>query len=206
MVYAFIRFLCRAVFKAVGKPEIFGRENIPERGPFVLAANHQSLLDPPLLIACVPRRITFLAAAYLFKIPLVGLFIRAGGAIPVDGSQGSIGIKTVKHALSQLSGGGVIGMFPEGGLSPDGSLKPFRSGWAYFALKTGSPVLPVAISGSRDLLPAGKYIPRRGRISVYVGEPLPIERKSRVRREELEELDRVLAVTIDRLLPGEGGC
>lgn len=202
-MYAFIRFLCRAVFKIIGDPEVSGRDNIPEQGPFVLAANHQSLLDPPALIACIPRQITFLAAAYLFKIPLVGLAVRAGGALPVDGDHGSVG--SVKSALSLLSRGGVIGMFPEGGLSPDGRLKPFRSGWAYFALKAGAPVLPVAIWGSRDLLPAGKYIPRRGRINVYIGRPLPVEKRSRVRRGDLEELDRVMAATINGLLSGGKG-
>lgn len=202
-MYAFIRFLCRVVFKIIGEPEVFGRDNIPGQGPLVLAANHQSLLDPPVLIACIPRRITFLAAAYLFKIPLVGLAVRAGGALPVDGDHGSA--RSVKYALSLLSRGGVIGMFPEGGLSTDGRLKPFRSGWAYFALKTGSPVLPVAIRGSRDLLPAGKYIPRRGRIKVYIGRPLPVEKRSRVRRGDLEELDRVMAATINGLLSGGKG-
>ncbi len=202
-MYAFIKCLCRAVFKVIGKPEVFGRENIPEEGSFVLAANHQSLLDPPVLIACIPRQITFLAAAYLFKIPLVGLVIRAVGALPVGGGYGSI--KSVKYVLSRLFEGGVIGMFPEGGLSTDGSLKPFQSGWAYFALKTGSPVLPVAISGSRDLLPAGKYFPRRGKISVHIGKLMPVEKKSKIVRGELEGLDRVMEITISRLLPGKEG-
>ena len=148
-MYLFFTFLCRVIFKLIGKPLVTGCDNLPQKGPYVLAANHQSILDPLVLMAVIPRPITFLAAAYLFKIPLVGRIVRAGGALPV--SSGQKGVKSVREGLSRLRKGGIIGLFPEGGVSFDGRLKPFLSGWAYFALKTGSPALPVAISGSRDV-------------------------------------------------------
>ena len=172
-------------------------EHIPREGPFVLAANHQSILDPLVLIACIPRKITFLAAAYIFRIPLVGLLIRAAGALPVNG-EGSM--KSIKTGLARLSQGEVLGLFPEGGVSLDGAIKPFRSGWAYFALKTGAPALPVVLTGSREVLPVGRYIPRRGQIRITIGEPLPVKKGVRVHREELDRLNRELVTAIGRLV------
>lgn len=198
-MYPIFRFLCRVIFTLIGKPSVTGQLNIPRKGPFVLVANHQSIIDPLLLMALFPHRITFLAASYLFKIPLVGLLVRAGGALPV--SSGQRGIKSMRESLSRLSAGGIIGLFPEGGVSFDGQLKPFRSGWAYFALKTGSPALPVAISGSGDVLPPGTYLPRRaGRIRVNIGELVPVEEKAKMRQEDLEELNRKMEAAIERLM------
>ncbi len=196
-MYALFQVLCRVIFRAIGKPKIIGLKNVPE-GPFVLAANHQSILDPLVLIACIPHPVMFLAASYIFKIPVVGRLVQASGALPVKDGQESV--SSAKRCLSQLYKGGVVGLFPEGGVSLDGRLKPFRSGWAYFALKTGVPVLPVAIFGSRNVLPVGKYFPRRGRIRVSIGETIPVGRRPRIRRGDLEELNRKMAITINRLL------
>ena len=171
----------------------------------MLVANHQSILDPLVLMVVIPRPITFLAASYLFKIPLVGRVVRAGGALPVSSGSGQKGVKSVKDSLSRLRKGGIIGLFPEGGVSFDGRLKPFLSGWAYFALKTGSPALPVAISGSRDVLPPRTYLPRRGRIDVSIGELIPVEEKTRIRQEDFEELNRKMETAIERLMAGHGG-
>lgn len=197
-MYPFFKVICQGFFKLISDLKISGQDHIPQKGPFVLVANHQSLLDPLVLIACIPRKITFLAASYIFKIPLVGHIVRAGGALPVNSNQGSI--KSAKHCLSRLFKGEVIGLFPEGGVSLDGRLKPFMPGWAYLALKTGVPALPVALTGTGKVLPVGTYIPRRGRISVNIGEPVPVEKKLKIRRQDLEELNQKITRTISSLM------
>jgi 1-acyl-sn-glycerol-3-phosphate acyltransferase len=197
-VYYLFKVLCQCLLKLVGYPSVLGREHIPSKSPFILVANHQSILDPLVLMACIPRRITFLAAAYIFKIPLVGQIVRAGGALPVKSQKGDLA--SMKQALSQLSRGGVIGIFPEGGVSMDGQMRPFLPGWAYLALKAGVPVVPVAISGTRQVLPVGKYIPRRGKIRVSIGEPLYIEKKSRIHRKDLDQLNDEMMRIVSRLM------
>lgn len=197
MYYVF-KTCCKGLMKLISAPKVFGRDSIPHQGSFVLVANHQSLLDPLILVACIPRKITFLAAAYIFKIPLVGQIVRAVGALPVKSLKGNY--KTMKHSLSRLAKGGVVGIFPEGGVSLDGELRPFMSGWAYLALKTGVPVIPVAISGTREVLPVGRYIPQRSRIRINIGKPVYIDKKSKIRREHLDELSTKMMNIISRLL------
>jgi len=196
-VYTFYRVFCQTFFGLTGGLKVSG-DNIPKKGPFIIVANHQSILDPMILMACIPHKITFLAASYIFQIPLVGQVVRTSGALPVNSNRGNI--KSIKHCLSCLLDGGVVGLFPEGGVSLDGNLRPFKHGWAYLALKTGSPVLPVAIAGSRIVLPVGTYIPRRCKINVYAGELIAVERKAKIYRRNMEKLNLKMAAEIDSLL------
>ncbi|TYP51681.1 1-acyl-sn-glycerol-3-phosphate acyltransferase [Thermosediminibacter litoriperuensis] len=175
-----------------------GLSNVPKKGPLIIVSNHQSILDPPVLMACMPRKINFLAAAYLFRIPVLNILLSMAGAIPVKSEKGDFA--SFKKALRILENGGVIAFFPEGGVSPDGNLRPFKSGWAYLALKSGAPVLPVAVTGTRDVLPVGTYIPRRGRIEVRVGECVPMEKKGRVRQEDFGELNMIMENRLKSLL------
>ncbi len=197
-MYSFFQILCKCLFKLTGGIEVTGQNRVPQKGPFVLVANHQSLIDPLVLMACIPRKIIFLAAAYVFEIPLIGSVVRAGGALPVNSPKGDS--KSIKQSLSHLSKGGVIGVFPEGGVSLDGQLTPFLPGWAYLALKAGVPAIPVAISGTQHVLPVGKYIPRCGRIRINIGEPFPQRNKSKISRKDMEESNEKMAKTISLLM------
>lgn len=198
MLYPLFKVLCQLIFILTGGIKVYGKENILKKGPFILIANHQSIIDPLLLMACLPRKITFLAASYLFKIPIVGLVIWAGGAIPINDPKGDF--KHIQRALEKLEEGEAIGIFPEGGVSLDGKLKDFMPGWAYFALKSGAPVIPVAISGSRKVLPAGHYLLRPGKISVNIGEPISIDKKARIRSSDLKKLSEHMEEIVFRLL------
>ncbi|NMA54666.1 MAG: 1-acyl-sn-glycerol-3-phosphate acyltransferase [Firmicutes bacterium] len=193
-----MKLLSSGLFKLTGGITISGRDHIPARGPFILVANHQSLIDPLVLGVCIPRTIIFLAAAYLFELPFIGRIITAGGALPVNHPKGDLG--TIKQALANLSTGGAIGVFPEGGVSSDGKLQPFLPGWAFLALKAGVPAIPAAISGTRRVLPVGKYVPRRFPISVVIGKPLFPSTQPRTCRQSINKLSREMAQTIAGLL------
>lgn len=180
----------RLLLRLTGGLEVVGVDLVPRRGPLILVANHQSLLDPIALIAAMPREITFLAASYLFRIPLVGLVIRSVGAMPVRGPKGDL--KSLRSALALLQKGKVIGLFPEGGVSQPGELRPFMPGWAYLALKSGAPVLPVILHGSSKVLPIGTFIPRPGRIRIEVLPPFAFAPKKKIAQGDLERLNAIL--------------
>ena len=112
---------------------------------------------------------------------------------------------TLKKALKLLEQGGVIGIFPEGGVSLDGKLKPFMQGWAYLALKSGTPVVPTAVNKSKEVLPVGKYIPRRRRIEVAFGETLEVEKKDKVRKADIKSLNAVMEEKMLKLYSEIGG-
>lgn len=178
------------LLRLTGGVEVAGAEFVPRRGPLILVANHQSLLDPIAPIAAMPREITFLAASYLFRIPLVGLIIRSVGAMPVHGPKADL--RSLRSALTFLQKGKAIGLFPEGGVSRPGELRPFMPGWAYLALKSGAPVLPVILRGSSKVLPVGTFIPRPGRIRIEVLPPLTFAPKKKIAQGDLERLNAIL--------------
>lgn len=187
MFYFVGKILSSILFKLTGGLGISGKDNIPDSGPLIIVSNHQSIIDPFVLMVSFPKKIRFLAAAYLFKIHGVRLFLYTSGAMPVKSRRGDL--KSLKKSLALLEKGETIGIFPEGGVSLDGKLKPFMQGWAYLALKTGAKVLPITISGSRQVLPVGKYIPRRGKIFVNIGKPRSLPKKNKISRKDLEQIN-----------------
>ncbi|MDI3481674.1 MAG: 1-acyl-sn-glycerol-3-phosphate acyltransferase [Tepidanaerobacteraceae bacterium] len=190
MFYLIMKALSRVILMLTGGVKACGMERLPREGPLIIVSNHQSLLDPVVLLACIPRKITFMAASYLFKIPVVAQVLRLAGAVPVHSEKGDV--RSFRKALGILEQGGVIALFPEGGVSPDGNLRPFMPGWAYLATKSGAQVLPVVVRGTRRVLPVGSFLLRPGKIRINVGQPLGFPRKGKIRREYLEYLNREL--------------
>jgi 1-acyl-sn-glycerol-3-phosphate acyltransferase len=188
--YHLFKILCKILFGIIGRVEVSGLEQIPEKGPLIIVSNHQSLLDPLILMSAIPRRVTFLAAAYLFSIPVVGQLLKLAGAMPVKGGKGDYG--SFKKSLSLLHKGGAVGLFPEGGVSLDGNIRQLMPGWAYLVLKSGAPVLPVLISGSRNVLPPGKYIPRPGKIRITVCNMLTFQKSGKIHKQDLNQLNQEL--------------
>lgn len=190
IMYSLLRALCKLLLAATGGVKVEGMTNLEVQGALILVSNHQSLLDPLVLMACIPRRITFLAASYLFQIPVVGQVIRSAGSMPVHQKKSDLG--SIRKSLAVLERGGTIGLFPEGGVSSDGRLRHPMPGWAYLALKSGAPVLPIGITGSRDVLAPGTFILRRRRICVKVGRPLMLAKAAVIRHEDLAVLNKKL--------------
>jgi len=173
-----------------------GREHVPMTGPVLLAANHVSVLDPPLVGGAVPRELHFMAKEELFRIPLFGRLIGALNAHPVkrDGSDG----RALKAAIRLLAEGHAMLVFPEGTRGMEGRLGEGKAGAGMLAVLSGAPVVPVFISGSAQALPPGQAVPRRAKVRVTFGPALHFkgkgegDRKDRY-REASAEIMRAIA-------------
>ena len=153
-------------------------ERMLEEGPLILASNHQSYFDPPLVGICSRRGVYYLARKTLLQIPLLGKLLPYINVILVDRDGNDMSalkavIRTVK------SGNGVV-LFPEGTRSPDGTLQRGKAGIGLVIVKTGAPVQPVRIFGSHQAFPKGSGSISACPITVVVGEPI------RFTREELD--------------------
>ena len=164
MLYLLGKALFWLLFSLAYRWEVRGREHVPAEGPLLVVANHFSWLDPPLVGTVLPRKVHFMAKQELFRNPLVARILRRLGAFPVR--RGQPDRWALRHALQLLQEGRVVAMFPEGTRSR-GPLGPFEPGAALVALKSGAPVLPVAIAGPYRL---------GGRVRVRIGPPLRWER------------------------------
>ncbi len=148
-------------------------ERIPRVGPGILASNHASLADPPLIGGSVPRAVNFLARDTLFHIPILGWYIRKLNAVPVNREGG--GGAGLKAILDRLHGGAAILLFPEGTRTHDGRLRPARSGIGLTVIKSGAPVVPIRLHGTYEAWGRHQRFPGRGRFRVVVGQPLYFE-------------------------------
>ena len=167
----FGRGLALPLLHSVYDFHVEGEERVPLRGPALLASNHLSFLDPIVLQGALRRPIHYLMTARLYRDRRWQWLFRLFDTVPV--TLGSGNFKALAEAAARLQAGEVVGVFPEGGISKDGSLGPFRRGVGLLAMRTATPVIPVAIQGTRQALPPGALRPRRARIRVRVGEPLP---------------------------------
>ncbi len=170
MLYAVLKPLAVGAARACFRIRARGAEGVPRQGPLLLAANHSSVLDPPLVGVVLPRELDFLAKAELFRVPLFGALIRRLNAHPVEraGSDAA----ALRMALRLLAKGRALLVFPEGTRGPEGRLRPARPGTGMLAALSGAPVVPVFIEGSGHALPRGAVLPRPHRVTVSFGAPL----------------------------------
>jgi 1-acyl-sn-glycerol-3-phosphate acyltransferase len=151
-----------------------GQARVPARGGVILAANHQSYLDPPFVAACLPRETSFMARRSLFEIPLLGPIIVACNAFPIERNTGDV--RGVKNAIDRLRSGSALLLFPEGTRSRDGRIGPLKGGLRMIAERAGVPVVPVLVQGAHRVWPKGRPFPRlAGRVWIRFGEALPLE-------------------------------
>jgi 1-acyl-sn-glycerol-3-phosphate acyltransferase len=139
-------------------------------GPVILASNHASFVDPPLVGIPLKRPLNFLARSTLFRFPGVGATLRSWQAVPVDREGG--GGAGLKAILDRLLEGGAILLFPEGTRTKDGNLQPGRSGIGLAVIKSNAPVVPVRVFGTFQAFGRHMRFPRRHRIAVKYGRPL----------------------------------
>ncbi len=183
-IIAQIKFLI--IFKLLFRLKVTGQENIPQDGPFIIVANHSSLLDPVILGVSIKPKIIFVAAAYLFEIRWLGYLLRKANSIPV---QRENDIKAIKQSLKILQQGGVLGIFPEGGIDRQKNNLPVRAGAAYLATKVGVPIVPIKIKGADKVLPRGaKFIRSLNKIEVEIKKPIYCSRQTNKNKEIIKRV------------------
>lgn len=182
--------------------EVVGLENVPARGPLILVANHNNIIDPPLLGASIPhRQVVFMAKKELFDRWYSGWLVRGYCAFPVR--RGEPDREAFRQALGVLRRGLILGMFPEGTRSKTGAMGPAQPGTAVIALRAGVAVLPVGITGTNTVKGPASVIRRRPRIRVNIGQPFYLAVDRSDRRQAIEEATRQIMGRIAALLPPE---
>jgi 1-acyl-sn-glycerol-3-phosphate acyltransferase len=199
----------RAWYAAYFRCRILNPERVPGTGAVILASNHASFLDPPLVGAGLKRGINYLARASLFRFPGIGALLRSWNAVPVDrDGGGAAGLKAILDRL--LAGGGII-LFPEGTRTRDGNLQPARSGIGLVVIKSTAPVVPVRVFGTYEAYGRHVKFPRPKRIAVKYGQPMQFEKLraeakdcSKARLKEIyQEIANEIMAAIAKLEPRE---
>ena len=192
MVFKLVRLILNFVFFVCLGLKVEGRENIPGKGAIIVAPNHKSYWDPPVIGTAVNNRIIhYMAKEELFKNPIFGWVIRQFGTFPVK--RGTVDRQAVRQAVRELKSGNPLGIFPEGTRIKREGLGRFHSGMASLALMTGTPVVPVAVIGTMDL-------PKKnGPLAVLIGKPIEVK-KERPTDEKVAELNDIVKGEIQKMM------
>jgi 1-acyl-sn-glycerol-3-phosphate acyltransferase len=169
LLYRLIQLTIKAVLKINGTLTVYGRENIPEKGGVIVASNHISYLDPPLVGSVLPRIATFMARKGLFDVPVLGWMI-SRAAFPVDRENPKP--SSIKDAVKRLKQGEVLVLFPEGKRSETGELQEAKRGVDVIAKMSRATIVPTLLVGSDKALPSGAKWLKRADISVVFGKPI----------------------------------
>jgi len=176
-----------------------GLENVPATGPVVLAANHLAFIDSLLVMYSLDRRLSFLGKSEYLEHPIARRLFPMTGMLPLDRSGKRVRV-TLDRVHEILDEGGVVGVHPEGTRSRDGLLNPGSPGVAQMALRSGAPIIPVALTGTGEAQPVGKIIPRfHSPIEIRFGAPIGMgrwannKRTSTARAELTEEVMQSIA-------------
>src|SRR5712672_2206923 len=199
----------RAFYKYYCGCSVYNSGRVPLKGPVILAANHASFLDPPLVGSALPRDINYLARKSLFRFPVLGWILRSVNAVPVDRDGG--GAAGLRAIMDRLHNGGAIILFPEGTRTTDGKLQPARSGIGLTVIKSDAPVVPVRVFGTFEAYGRHLKFPRPHPIAVKYGQPMFFEIQraeaktcSKPRLKEIyQQIANEIMEAIARLEPGE---
>ncbi len=151
-----------------------GLERLDPATPYVFMLNHQSFLDGPLLMTVLERPVRVLVKRFVFRIPVLGLGMRFVGYVPLDKEGIGEGRKRIARAVSLVKEKRYSFLiFPEGTRSWEGRLLPLRRGGFYLALETGTPIVPITVKGTYELMPRGQKFVRKGSVKFAFHEPIP---------------------------------
>ena len=197
---SFVKAVIRPVFRWQSRLHVTGAENVPSTGPAIIAANHRSMLDVPLLVLAAPRPMTFMGKRELFGDPLRRWAFRAMGGFPVRREIADI--RAIDVALAVLDRDEVLGMYPEGTRSRTTTMLPFLKGAAWLALRTAAPIVPCGIIGTERDPERGAMPPIRKTVRITFGPPIQVEREDdpATRRRKADELTDQLLQAVTALL------
>jgi 1-acyl-sn-glycerol-3-phosphate acyltransferase len=199
----------RVMYAICFRWRVFNPERVPPAGPVILASNHASYLDPPLVGSGLRRGINYLARESLFRFPLMGWLLRKWNCVPVDRDGG--GAAGLRAILDRLLAGGAIILFPEGTRTRDGRLQPARSGIGLTVIKSSATVVPVRVFGTYEAYGRHMRFPRPHRVVVKYGMPMSFDKlrqeakvcdKRRLKEIYQEVADEIMAA-IAKLEPCE---
>jgi 1-acyl-sn-glycerol-3-phosphate acyltransferase len=177
--------------------KVEGLEKLTPGASYVFASNHLSYMDTPVILAHIPADFRFMAKDGLFKIPLLGTHLGQAGHIPVPRGNPRAAVKTMSLAADTIRARNIsLLIFPEGGRSHDAILQPFKDGGAYIAIKAGVPLVPLAISGTHEILAMHSATFHRGQVTLRIGDPIPTTGMTLHDRKSLTETARQAVVVM----------
>ena len=198
LVFELTRLFGFLVIPLIARLRTEGVANVPRTGPVILAMNHIHWTDIPLAALHVPRITHYMAKIELFGKPVLGGYIRKMGAFPVRRGEGDR--EAIRTAERLLAEGELVAIFPEGHRSDYGPLIPAHPGAGYIALRSGVPIVPVAISGTRQIFKGFQYGPFRPKVTIRYGKPFTLGAGGKVSKEALgpatDEIMRRIAVML----------
>jgi 1-acyl-sn-glycerol-3-phosphate acyltransferase len=193
IVYRAVRTIFRLFFRIYGRWEVIGRDNVPKAGPVIIAPNHVSFADPPLVGAALTRECRFMARHDLWDKKIMKWLMPRIGAFPVH--RGKMDRQAIRLGLEALAQGYALVVFPEGARSDDGKLQRGELGTALFVQKSGAPVVPTAVIGAYEMLPPHAKKLTRSKVKCVFGKPLQFE-KGATRDEILRSIMRSIAALL----------
>ena len=192
ILYGFLWVLTRVVARIFFRYRVQGE--IPPTGGLLIAANHASYFDIPLLGCGMHRRAWYLGRNDLFPIPGLNGILQALGWIPVR--LGRLDREAFGKAINLIRAGNVVVIFPEGGRSHDGRLRPPKAGIGVIVSQTGCPVVPAYLKGTFDVLPMGARWPRLSQVTVRFGDPIQFETRKQKERAETKQFYQQVSRTV----------
>jgi 1-acyl-sn-glycerol-3-phosphate acyltransferase len=192
--YRIVWWVFRTMLLLGWRLRVDGLEHLPSRGPFILTPNHASEIDPIVVSAAMPFRVTYMAGRELDRFPLVFALLRLLNPIFVRRGVGDVG--AVKAALDRLARGEVLVIFPEGGVVQPG-MGTLHEGAAFLAIRAQVPVVPMRLLGLARMLPLGARFPRLSRVYVRIGDPIPAPPRN---GQSTSELNAQIRAALDGLL------
>lgn len=193
-----IRTWARVLVHAAGIDlRVEGADSIDPKQRYILVANHYSYFDIPCIFAAIRQPIRFMAKISLFKIPIFGWALARAGFIPIDRKNRRTAVQSFDLAVERIRKGNTIVVFPEEGRSRERAMRDFQRGGFLLALKSGLPILPVAIDGTFDVFPVGAKRIKPGKVMIRVGTPIPTEgltvrAKQQLLEQSREQISRML--------------
>jgi len=183
------------------KVSVKGLSNIDPSSSYIYMPNHQSNFDIPVLLGHLTVQFRWLAKMELFKIPIFGRAMRKAGYISIDRYHRESAFESLKVAANKIKSGVSVLIFPEGTRSWDGNIQPFKKGGFVMAIDSGVPIVPVVITGTRAIMPKGKFRVYAGHVRMVIHQPIGTSTYTREAKEAL--MARVRRVMCEKVETGK---